>query len=187
MTRGKEKSRVALTGLPRAARRRHRLLAELSLRRGSKTAAARTRSARLGRRGRYVIIRLSGPALRLAQSARLHRRCRRALAAAEIFRSDFRQKSALSFSQRLLDKTEIEHLTRRDFFRHGQTFLGEVDGAAHPRVVEIAEAAETAQVQIVDFGRQRKILDAEIFRDDLDGFVAMLRIVLQALQTGAHE
>ena len=43
-------------------------------------------------------------------------------------------------------KLKIEYLARRDLFGQAHAFLGEIDGAAHPRVVEIAQSAETAEL-----------------------------------------
>src|SRR5580765_5453589 len=49
-----------------------------------------------------------------------------------------------SSPQRFFDKAKIEHLARRHFFRHCQTFLGEIDRAAHPGVIQVTEPAEAA-------------------------------------------
>ena len=67
-----------------------------------------------------------------------------------------------SSPQGFFDKAKIEHLARRHFFGHSQTFLGEIDGAAHPGFIQIAKPAEPAQMKIVDFSGQGKVLDAEI-------------------------
>ena len=102
-------------------------------------------------------------------------------------RMDVRNSSILAASQGLRCETKIEYLTRRDFFGQAHALLGELDGAAHPRVIEIAQSAETAELEIVNFGCQGTVLDAEILGNDLDGFAAMLREVLLPLQAGADK
>jgi hypothetical protein len=90
-------------------------------------------------------------------------------------------------SQRFLDKAEIEHLARRNLFGHAQAFLGEIDDAAHPGVIRIGESAGAAELQILYLLRQRTAFDAEICGNDVDGFGAVLGIILHAFQSRFYE